>query len=216
MISKSFNRIIVISLLSLSSLLFLKPIVTEASTYTNNISIEGNADSLVTIPDEEWFLKKENMLPGDSAIGTIKLDNKYDYAYEVFLRAEDTEKKSYSELVDQLLLKINLEGSNIYSGALNGEDKMTKDISLGVIKPGESKTLDASVVLDGDATGNVFKNKYASIEWIFTAVRVEEPEAPTKTGDSNKELLIFTSVLLMSAGVVIITLKKRSGNIGTK
>lgn len=213
---KYYKKVIVISLLSLSSLFFLKPIFSEASIYTNNISIEGNANGLVTIPDDEWFLKKENMLPGDSAIGTIKLDNKYEYAYEVFLRAEDTEKKSDFELVDQLLLNINLEGSNIYSGALNGEDKMVKEISLGVINPGESKILDASVVLDGNATGNVFKNKYASIEWIFTAVRVVEPKAPTKTGDKSKELLIFSSVLLLSAGVVIITLKKRGGNIESK
>ena len=28
----------------------------------NNISIEGNATGLVTIPDQEWFLKKEKYL----------------------------------------------------------------------------------------------------------------------------------------------------------
>ena len=216
MIKSFLKKVIAISLLSLTSIICLEPTVAKAVTYTNNISIEGNASGLVTIPDEEWFLKKDNMLPGDSAKGTIKLDNKYDYSYEVFLRAEDTEKKSDSELVDQLLLNINLDGSKIYSGSLHGEDKMVKEISLGVIKPGENKILDASVILDGNATGNVFKNKYASIEWIFTAVRVEEPKVPTKTGDNSRELLIFSSVLLISAGTVVITFKKRGAKLESK
>lgn len=216
MIKSFLKKVVAISLLSLTSIICFEPSVAKAVTYTNNITIEGNASGLVTIPDEEWFLKKDNMLPGDSAKGTIKLDNKYDYSYEVFLRAEDTEKKSDSELVNQLLLNINLDGSKIYSGSLHGEDKMVKEISLGVIKPGESKVLDASVILDGNATGNVFKNKYASIEWIFTAVRVEEPKVPTKTGDSNKELLIFSSLLIISAGTVVITLKKRGAKLESK
>ena len=216
MIKSFLKKVIAISLLSLTSIICLEPTVAKAVTYTNNISIEGNASGLVTIPDEEWFLKKDNMLPGDSAKGTIKLDNKYDYSYEVFLRAEDTEKKSDSELVNQLLLNINLDGSKIYSGSLHGEDKMVKEISLGVIKPGESKVLDASVILDGNATGNVFKNKYASIEWIFTAVRIEEPKVPTKTGDSNRKLLIFSSLLIISAGTVVITFKKRGAKLESK
>ena len=240
MIKSMVKKFIAISLLSLSSFLYLEPTVIKADTTTNNISIEGNATGLVTIPDQEWFLKKEKMLPGDSAVGTIKLENKYDFAYEIFLRAEDTENKSDYQLVNQLFLNISLDGSDIYSGALSGEDKMSKDISLGTIKPGECKIIDASVILDGKATGNVLKNKYASIEWIFTAVRVEtnkvtikdyveEPqnkvsvldyvdeffEGP-KTGDTNKGLLIFGSGFLLSATIAVITLKRRGCNHGNK
>jgi hypothetical protein len=204
---RGIKRVIVLLSICLSLVLCIQTYTAKADTYQNNISIEGNANGLVTIPDQEWFLRKANMVPGDSAIGTIKLENKYDYAYEVFIRAEDSEKKSDSDFVDQLKLNIAFEGNNIYSGALNGEDKMAKDISLGVINPGESKIIDASVILDGASTGNAFKNKYASIDWIFTAQRVEAKETPAKTGDANN-LIAIGCILVLSSGVLLLAIKK--------
>ncbi len=190
----------------------------------NNIIIEGNEGGLITIPDKDEFLVKENMLPGDTVKGEILLQNKYDYPYEIYIRAEDREKKSDVNFLNKLILNINSGEKSIYSGNLTGGEKMSQDIYLGTINPGESITLNASVILDGKSTGNEFKNKYASIDWIFTASRTEtlgdkeidEPNKPNtdsgvlgaieemvKTGDSVLKIIVSFAVLMTSALVIV-------------
>lgn len=207
---KAIKKIITLSL----SILCLCPLVVAnvayAETITNNIVIEGNADGLVTIPDVEDFLTKENFLPGDSAEGIIKLSNNYDYSYEVFIRAYDIENKSDLDLAKQLKLEISKDGERIYNGELQGEKTMENKISLGVINPGEAKELFVKVTLDGESTGNIFKNKYASIQWIFTAQRAEE-KAPIKKTNDNMNLMIWGTITLLAAGGGLTIFNRRRG-----
>ena len=174
--------------------------VANAETFRNDIVIEGNASGLVTIPDTDDFLVKDNFLPGDTAEGTIKLTNNYDYPY-----------------AKKLHLKIDEDSKDVYEGELQGEDKMAKEISLGVINPGETRVLNAKVTLDGITTTNEYKNKYASIQWIFTAERAVEEKAPAqvkKTSDFNKFIALGVFVAGIASSFVAISLVKRRGNCG--
>ena len=189
--------------------------VANAQTFRNDIKIEGNASGLVTIPDTDDFLVKDNFLPGDTAEGTIKLTNNYDYPYEVFLKADDIEKKSDVDFAKQLHLKIDEDSKDVYEGELQGEDRMAKEISLGVINPGETRVLNAKVTLDGISTTNEYKNKYASVQWIFTAQRAIEEKAPAKikkTSDINKAIAVGVFVVAAISSFVAISLVKRRGN----
>lgn len=169
---KNRIKLFAISLLSFSLLFTNVAMASEE----NNITIEGNAEGLVTIPDEEEFLVKENMLPGDEANGTIVLDNHYDYPYTIYLRAEDYENNTDISFVNKLNLELNLDGKEFYNGDLHGDDGLSQDVEIAVLKPGESRTIKAKVTLDGESTGNEYKNCYASCKWIFTAVRTETPD----------------------------------------
>ena len=181
---KNRIKLFVVSLLSFSLLFTNVAMASEE----NNITIEGNAEGLVTIPDEEEFLVKENMLPGDEANGTIVLDNHYDYPYTIYLRAEDYENNTDISFVNKLNLKLNLEGKEFYNGNLHGDDGLSKDVEIATIKPGEKRTIDAKVTLDGESTGNEYKNCYASCKWIFTAVRTVDPGPdPGDTPDNPPE-----------------------------
>lgn len=191
--------------------------IANAETFRKDIVIEGNASGLVTIPDTDDFLVKDNFLPGDTAEGTIKLTNNYDYPYEVFLKADDIEKKSDEDFAKKLHLKIDEDSKDVYEGELQGEDKMAKEISLGVINPGETRVLNAKVTLDGITTTNEYKNKYASIQWIFTAERAVEEKAPAqvkKTSDFNKFIALGVFVAGIASSFVAISLVKRRGNCG--
>lgn len=218
--NKILKKVLSVSLLSVVISQVLFNYSANAEVTESNIIIEGNAKGLVTIPETEDFLQKEKMLPGDEVKGTIKLQNNYDYEYEVFLRAEDSEKKSDISLINMLDLKLSIDGKSIYNGILNGNGQMDKDISLGIIKPGESKTIDASVVLNPEKTGNEYKNKYASIEWIFTAVREEEkeeppielPQEPEKTGDNNSIIWLVGALGLSATAIILLSIsRKRRG-----
>nr|WP_306343054.1 LPXTG cell wall anchor domain-containing protein [Paraclostridium dentum] len=114
------------------------------------------------------------MIPGDYIRRTLEIKNKHKYPYELFLRAERVSPKEEYDLLDKLDLKISYKDEVIYDEAVNGEDKLTKGISLGVFNPGQEENLIAEVKLDGASTGNEYKNKSAQIDWIFTAVRSEE------------------------------------------
>ncbi|MCI5727717.1 MAG: hypothetical protein MR274_09470 [Clostridium sp.] len=218
--NKILKKVLSVSLLYVVISQVLFNYSANAEVTESNIIIEGNAEGLVTIPETEDFLQKDKMLPGDEVKGTIKLQNNYDYEYEVFLRAEDSEKKSDISLINMLDLKLSIDGKSIYNGILNGNGQMDKDISLGIIKPGESKTIDASVVLNPEKTGNEYKNKYASIEWIFTAVREEEkegppielPQEPEKTGDNNSIIWLVGALGLSTTAIIVLSIsRKRRG-----
>lgn len=176
---KNRIKLFVASVLSFSLLFTNVAMASEE----NNITIEGNARGLVTIPDKEKFLVKENMLPGDEANGTIVLDNHYDYPYTIYLRAEDYEHNTDISFVNKLNLKLDLDGNEFYNGNLHGDDGLSQNVELGTIEPGETKTIKANVTLDGESTGNEYKNCYASCKWIFTAVRTEEPSGDPDVPD---------------------------------
>ncbi|MFR3498203.1 MAG: LPXTG cell wall anchor domain-containing protein [Paraclostridium bifermentans] len=147
-----------------------------------NVQLLGNANELVYIPDDDLFLQHPNMIPGDYIRRTLEIKNKHKYPYELFLRAERVSPKEEYDLLDKLDLKISYKDEVIYDAAVNGEDKLTKGISLGVFNPGQEENLIAEVKLDGASTGNEYKNKSAQIDWIFTAVRSED-----ESHDNDKE-----------------------------
>lgn len=153
------------------SLLLTTTLYTSAETNTpSNVRLEGNSEGIVFILGDEPFLFKESMLPGDSISRKIIIDNKYNVEYEVFMRAERVSEKEEYDLLNKLELIIYYKDEIIYNGPVSGEDELSKNISLGKFKPGEEAELYAVVTLDGPTTGNEYRNKYAQVDWIFTAI----------------------------------------------
>ena len=181
---KGFIKTVLITL----SLLLIISIKGEASTLTPpNVQLLGNADGLVHISNtEDMFLYRYNMLPGDSVERTLEIKNQYEDSYELFLRAERVSEKEEYDLLDKLDLKITFDDKVIYVGPTSGEYKLTDNISLGTFKTGEEATLFAKVELDGTSTGNEYKNKFAQVNWIFTAVRKDSKDNTSTDKPSNK------------------------------
>lgn len=213
---KSFLRKILVTV----SLLSIITIQVEAHTLTPpNVKLLGKASGLVHIPGEDLFLHYPNMLPGDSVKRTLKIKNNYEYPYELFIRAKRISPEEKYDLLNKLNLKITYKDKVIYAGPTSGEHKLTEDISLGTFKPGQEENLVAEVELDGPTTGNEYKNKYAQVDWIFTAIRskdanIENPDIkkhgtkPPKTGDEG----IFQYLILGVASIVMILALSKKEN----
>lgn len=154
----------------------MNTVCASMTTLPSNVQLIGDSQGLISIPEDEPFLIKMGMVPGDSVERTMVIQNDYDYAYDLFLRAERVTQKEEFDLLTKLELSVYDGEKLIYEGPASGEDGMIKDISLGTYEPGDKTELYAVVELDGDSTGNEYKNKYAKVNWIFTAVRAEEPE----------------------------------------
>ncbi len=136
-----------------------------------NITLDGNRIHFIYTKDNsDKFLQGKNMMPGDSVSGTLTIENHLKETFNVFLRAERVGKKEKIDLAKVLNLVVNYNGNNVYNGSVSGEDGLRKDIYLGVVKPGERKTLEAKAILDGNATDNKYKNKKLDVNWVFTAI----------------------------------------------
>ena len=182
---KAILKIFIISIvLSQISLVYA---FAENIKLPSNVELIGTAEGMVLIPGEERFLESLNMLPGDSVSRQLVIKNKYSSEYEIYVRAERVSTADEFDLLSKLQLNVDYDGRTIYEGSANGEKvegAMTSNISLGTLKPGEEKILNAKVVLPGELVGNDYKNKEAEVNWIFTAIRKEnvvppvEPEIP--------------------------------------
>ena len=182
---KAILKIFIISIvLSQISLVYA---FAENIKLPSNVELVGNAEGMILIPGEERFLESLNMLPGDSVTRQLVIKNTYSSEYEIYLRAERVNTADEFDLLSKLQLSIVYDSEQIYEGPASGEKAegaMANNISLGTLKPGEEKFLNAKVVLPGELVGNDYKNKEAEVNWIFTAIRKDnlvppiEPEIP--------------------------------------
>lgn len=168
-----------------------------------NVQLIGEAEGLVHIPNDDIFLFSENMLPGDSIIRTLEIKNNYSENYELFMRAERVSPREEFDLLEVLTLKIIYKNKVIYDGPLEGRDGLSKNISLGTFKPGDEEFLLAEVNLDGPSIGNEYKNKFAQVDWIFTATRDTEGGGGEELPHTGDKGILGYGIL---AGVAVIFL----------
>lgn len=140
----------------------------------SNVRLEGNSNGIVFISGDEPFLYKENMLPGDTVSRKMILKNNYTDSYFIYLKGERISKEEPYDLLDKIYVNIMYDNKSIYNDKILGKNEESRQIPLGLIKPGEEKHLTAIATLDGDTIGNEYKNKKVEVNWIFTAVRIPD------------------------------------------
>lgn len=182
------KNIFKILILSLSLLLITGTIGDASELAPPNVELEGNANGIVYIPGNEPFLEFRGMVPGDKIKRRLVLSNKFTDSYEIFMRAERISEKEEYDLLEKLKMKIDHNDGTLHEGDATGQHSIKENVSLGKINPGESKELVAEVDLDGESTGNEYKNKSGEVKWIFTAVRTPSGDEPSggTTPDNNQ------------------------------
>lgn len=186
-----------------------------------NVILEGNANGLISIPDDT-FLEFLDMMPGDEESGTIHIRNTDKSSFELYLRAERMTSKVEFDLLDHISLKVTYGDRVIYEGPVSGEEGLNKSIYLGTFKPSESADLVANIVLDGETMTEAYGNQVAQVNWIFTALRENDgntttnpdhststpsqtkPNSP-QTGDSS----VMLYVTLAAGSIVLLVLNNK-------
>lgn len=179
------KNIFKILILSLSLLLITGTVGDAAELAPPNVELQGNADGIVFISGDEPFLEFKGMVPGDKIKRRLVLSNKFTDSYEIFIRAERISEKEEYDLLEKLKMKIEYNNSTLHEGNATGAASIKGNVSLGKINPGENKELVAEVELDGQSTGNEYKNKSGEVKWIFTAVRTQGEDENTGGNTSN-------------------------------
>ena len=181
----------------------------------SNVELVGNAEGIVMIPGDENFLESLNMLPGDSVSRQLLLKNEYSYEYDIYVRAERMSAVDDYDLLNKLQLVAEYDGDIIYQGPATGENNevpMTENISLGILKPGEEKVLNAEAVLPGEEVGNEYKNRQAAVKWIFTAVRKEVPPVKPELPETGQPIAMYLVEIGLGALMILAGLKLRKQN----
>ncbi|MGL4337733.1 MAG: sortase B protein-sorting domain-containing protein [Turicibacter sp.] len=191
--------------------------ILAATTLPSNVTLEGDASGLVTIPDNR-FLEHLDMMPGDQESGIIEIKNSDKSSFELYLRAHRiTEKQDY-DLLDKIQLTVTHKDEVIYEGPVSGENGLDQEIYLGTIQPGESETLIAEIKLDGATTTSDYQNQIVQVNWIFSAQREGEQLKPTPdkpnpdkpnsifpqtpgTGDSSS---MFYVIIALGSGALLL------------
>ncbi len=180
------KRLAKVFLLSISLLLMMNTVGDAKELAPPNVELLGNANGIIFIPGDKPFLEFNNMLPGDKVKRKLIIENKFTDSYEIYLRAERLSPKEEFDLLEKLNMTIKYEGETIHHGDALGEQSLKENILIGTVNPNEKKELIAEVELDGESTGNEYKNKKGEVKWVFTAVRKPVPLPSGGLNGSNQ------------------------------
>lgn len=172
---------------------------------------EGAGKELITSQDD-FFAGIETLLPGDEKEGIFTMKNKGEDTQTFYFRTEILEEK---EILEQIKLKIETSGKQIYEGPLNSRT-LDSYISLCSLKNGETQdvafTITVPKELDNEYTLNNCK-----VRWHFAVEEEQKRTEAVKTGDAIFEkvmlfMVIGTGALGFIFGILIRkTCRKRGG-----
>lgn len=188
---------------------------------TAALAIETNLPESFLIDDEngisvkdvgEFFLFSKNLMPGDIITRTLTLRNlTQGEPYRLHLLGESPRSKGSVDWLDNLHLRITLEGQLLYSGRLrgdgkeacgmqgNGVDLINQGVDLGVFEKGAQKSLKFVVTANsGLSADDLEESSSANIDWVFHAVK-DAPPDPPKTGDAVRYSMY---ILLLAIGIL--------------
>jgi len=168
----------------------------------NGISVKGVG---------EFFLHSRNLLPGDVITRTLTLRNlEQGEPFRLHMLGESPRSAGPVDWLDNLHLRITLDGRVLYTGRLrgdggntrtmqgNGVDLINAGLDLGEFKQGDYGTLDFVVTADAGhlSAKDLSQSSRANIDWVFTAVKDADPDPPP-TGDSLRWGLVVVLLALV-------------------
>ncbi|MDD4376882.1 MAG: sortase B protein-sorting domain-containing protein [Eubacteriales bacterium] len=154
----------------------------------SKVTYKGNAEKFVFIPiDTDLFQNFKNVMPGDSLVQKINIENQLSAYYNVniYLRAEAI-NKDHERFLKSLSLKVlDGNGSCISEGTADLQAGLLNNVLLGSFPSGSSKEISVQLGVP-TSMGNEFKNQVGLINWIFTAEEVYNPYIPVDPVDPEE------------------------------
>ena len=160
---------------------------------------------------ENLFMKHLDILPGESFVDELTIENKTDKEFIVYFGVEESNQGNAKDLLDYISMKIELDGEVIYNGKLDGKDYNSTGINLqNKIKLKKYSKDEKSVMKVTTSLSSEYNNYnnfdksiitwhfYADTDDINDETVPEEIEYNPKTGDN-----IIFFVLLLSVSVLI-------------
>lgn len=164
--------------------------------------------------DENVFMKHIDMVPGKTYTDTLIIENGTNTKYKLFFQVLPREQ---SELADELLenikMKVSIDGNVIYEGMATGLDydasgmNLQNVVPLGEFSPSKTSEMVVETTLSEDYS-NTENNEYSYIDWSFygqyeNSRPTEIVDVPNTMKNSFPYIPVF-SILIIVLGLCII------------
>lgn len=158
----------------------------------------------------DYLIHATDLSPGDNVRKKLTIRNLEADTFDLSMTAQPLEETGKVALLDAVNLRLVLDGKEIYSGRMRGDDQMNmikNALDLGKYKPGESRVMDITLTVDEDMP-LYYSKSTADIQWKFYAIR-DEKIKPPKTSEffsTTTYILAASAMILLS---VLLLYKKR-------
>ncbi len=162
--------------------------------------------------DEDVFMKHIDMTPGESFTDELLIENGTNTKYTLYFKIVPREQSSDAdELLENINMKIKIDGNVIYEGKATGLDytnqgiNLQKAILLGEFTPSKISNMIVETTLSEDYSNTNF-NDYSYIDWSFYAQYDESKPLTEIIVSPNTMKNSFPVTIVISVFVILIGL----------
>lgn len=178
----------------------------------------GDMDGLHIDENGQYFIYAKDLRPGDTITKTLLIRNLgTDEVFHLTMTAEPLFAVGPVDLLNAVHLKLVLNGRQIYSGRLRGDEginMINNALQLGDYGPGDNSTLEITMTVDKSMKVSYTKS-VAEIKWIFVAVQEKGSGGGggggpgPQTGDIAGYVLYFAFLGSMLAVITLLLVRIR-------
>lgn len=204
------NNILLIIVLSLF-------MVIPVSAKDNIVYINEKGDNLYYSSDSDYFMDHLNMLPGETYIDTLILENKssndYTFYLQTALKGEDT------SLLEKINMVIKVDGKKVYEGNALGKEYLDNKVNennllkLGDIKSKGSSKVEVSTTISSIPENYSDENNQGLIDFKIYASLINEEEIKevikTPITSQNTYIIALVTVLIIGGLILLFISKKK-------
>ena len=173
--------------------------------------------------DENVFIKHDNMVPGESFSDELIIENGTNTKYTLYFKVvPKNQNQEANELLENIMMKIELDGKTIYEGKATGLDynnqgvNLQKSILLGDFFPSKKSKMVVETKLSENYSDTDF-NDSSYIDWSFYAQYddseppIEIIPSPNTMRNSFPYTIVFSAIIiLIGIGIVKSAYKKKN------
>lgn len=165
--------------------------------------------------NEDAFMKHIDMMPGESFIDELLIENGTNTTYTLYFKVVPKEQNSEAnELLDNILMRIKLDDKVIYEGKATGLDynnqgiNLQKAILLGEFTPSKIFKMIVETELSENYDNTEFR-EISYIDWLFYA-QDDDSEQPIEiivspdTMKNSFPFIFIFSIIIIFIGLRII------------
>jgi len=172
----------------------------------------GDQNGIHVDTDGAYFIDAEDLEAGDVITRQLVIRNTERFPFRLSMTTEPLEETGLQKLLDEINLKLEMEGRVLYNGRVRGDEgvnMVVNALDLGVFETGQQKTLEITLTVNPEMTKLYWTSSEAQCKWIFHAVQEVEQRGP-QTGEMIQNALYFIMPgLVVAMGVLLLMKKKR-------
>jgi hypothetical protein len=162
-----------------------------------------------------YLVDARDLRPGERVSRQLRVRDETGPGFRLWLWGEPMGQGGPAQLLDQVRLRLELDGRLLYEGRFRGDEGETmtvRSLDLGWHEPGRESVLDITLTVADDLKLSP-ETSWAEVRWHFLAVRNETAQPP-KTGLSAAVGWLWPAaagLVLIALGLVLAARRRRPG-----